>query len=372
MKQSLSAFEIHHLENELKELVSAKVVKVYHPKKTELLFLLHIPSAGKKLLRIALPGLIYLTEFKQDMPQEPSGFCMFLRKHLTNVRISDIRQLEFERIIEIVFKPKEEELVLAIELFSKGNCIIYNKDRKILSLIEPQRWKNRSILPGKQYQYPEFQLNPNKLELNEFTEALKKSRMDKIGSALAVEFSLGGLLAEEILFRAKIPHESRPGEVNAKMLFSNLKKILAEKPKPALLFENNEPKAFSVIRLLHLKQLKSKSFSSISESLDSIFGQGIIIEQKGKKSQSYEKEINRLRKIINNQKQQIKEFEKKIKDNKRKGELIYENYKLIDDIIKTINKAREKYTWQEIAEKLKDHKKIKEINLKTKEIIIEL
>ncbi len=372
MKLSLSAFQIHHLVQELKVLKNAKLVKVYHPKKQELLFLLHIPSKGKSILRITLPGLIYLTDFKQDMPQDPSGFCMFLRKRLAAARIIDIRQLQFERIIEIVFRGKEEELTLSIELFSKGNCIVYDKDRKIVSLLEPQRWKERDLLPGKEYVYPNFQQDPFTIDKKGFTDLLNGSRMTKIGSALAVRLSLGGLLAEEILFRSSVPHEMSPMDVDSGALFDMMKKVLDEKPNPALYFQGSELKAFSVIDLKHLQSFDKKSFRTISSALDSIFGQSIIDEQKKALSTRKEGEVKRLLKILNNQEKQLQSLAEKIEANKRKGELMYENYALVDEMIRTIHKAKEKYSWQEIKNRLKEHKKIKDINLKTKELTIKL
>jgi predicted ribosome quality control (RQC) complex YloA/Tae2 family protein len=357
---------------ELKEYKKAKLVKVYHPKKQELLLLLHMPSKGKSILRITLPGLIYLTDFKQDMPQDPSGFCMFLRKRLAGARIIDLRQVGFERIIEIVFSAKDEELTMAIELFSKGNCIVYDKNRKIVSLLEPQRWKERDILPGKEYLYPNFQQDPFRIDLHGFSEILSNSRMTKIGSALAVSLSLGGLLAEEILHRASIPHDMSPKDADAKNLFDIMKKVLDAKPSPTLYFEGTELKAFSAIALRHLRSLEKKGFRTMSGAVDSVFGRGIIDEQEKVLSSAKGEEVRRLSKILQNQENQQKSLSEKIEVNKRKGELIYENYALVDEIIRTVKKAKEKYSWQEIQSRLKEHKKIKDIDLKTKELTIKL
>ena len=60
------------------------------------------------------------------------------------------------------------------------------------------------------------------------------------------------------------------------------------------------------------------------------------------------------------------------KQSQRTGELIYENYQLVKDILTQIQEARKKYTWQEIKQKLKDHDIIKEVNEKTGELILEL
>ena len=82
--------------------------------------------------------------------------------------------------------------------------------------------------------------------------------------------------------------------------------------------------------------------------------------------------IDKALKIIKQQEKQTNELEKKAGENNRKGELIYEKYQEVDGILKEINKAREKYSFKEIKEKLKGHKIVKEVDEKNKKIAVEL
>ena len=68
----------------------------------------------------------------------------------------------------------------------------------------------------------------------------------------------------------------------------------------------------------------------------------------------------------------ITQLKKLIEENQQKGEAIYHNYQLIDEILKELNKAKQKYSWKEIGEKLKGHKIIKRINEKEKTAVIEI
>jgi len=52
--------------------------------------------------------------------------------------------------------------------------------------------------------------------------------------------------------------------------------------------------------------------------------------------------------------------------------LIYQHYQDITEILTEINKAKDKYSWDEIKSKLKGHKTIKEINAKDKKVLITL
>ena len=82
--------------------------------------------------------------------------------------------------------------------------------------------------------------------------------------------------------------------------------------------------------------------------------------------------IDKTEKIVRQQRKQVEELERKAEENNKKGELIYENYKLVEEVLKEINNAREKYSFDEINKKLKGHKIVKSVDGKDKKIIIEL
>ena len=76
--------------------------------------------------------------------------------------------------------------------------------------------------------------------------------------------------------------------------------------------------------------------------------------------------------MLAKQREIINEIEQRISENEQKAELIYKNYKLIDEIIWEIKKASSKYSWIEIRDKLKNHGVVKEVNTKDKIITLEL
>jgi len=119
-------------------------------------------------------------------------------------------------------------------------------------------------------------------------------------------------------------------------------------------------------------ELEKKDFKGYNEALDSYFT-GQVKEEKTDESEiAHKKQADKLNKIIDEQKNQIKRMEASVKANNEKAELLYTNYKLIESIITELKKAREKYSWQEIKEKLKGHKIIKEIDEKENKITIEI
>ena len=120
------------------------------------------------------------------------------------------------------------------------------------------------------------------------------------------------------------------------------------------------------------KNFDSKKFKDYNSALDFELTKSLTSIIKDEKTKVYEKKMEKIEKIITKQKEKTQEIEENIKENEKKAELIYSNYKLINEILETINKAIKKYSWEEIKNKLKDHKIIKEVNSKDKKIILEL
>ena len=132
MKKDLASIELNFLVQELQSLVDARIDQIFQPQTKEILLIFHKSGTGKLMLRI-LPNFMFITKTKGENPQSPPRFCTILRKHLGSARIKSIQQLDSERIVQITFTTKESEFHLFIELFSKGNTILTDKDLKIIS-----------------------------------------------------------------------------------------------------------------------------------------------------------------------------------------------------------------------------------------------
>ncbi|MBR9701780.1 fibronectin-binding domain-containing protein, partial [Candidatus Pacearchaeota archaeon] len=144
MKTQVSSVDLHYLVKELQVLVDGKIDKIFHPLKKELVLLFHVPNVGKKILKVLVGKLLYLSLEKGEY-QEPSGFCMFLRKHLSNSRLRKVEQKESERIVEFLFERKEGKEKLIIEFFGGGNVILCDEKGKIISYLEQHKFKERDI-----------------------------------------------------------------------------------------------------------------------------------------------------------------------------------------------------------------------------------
>lgn len=336
--KNLTALDLHYLVNEFEILLGSKIDQIYQPKKKEVLLQFHIRNTGKKILRILLPDFIYITESKEEQ-KEPMEYCKILRKYLSNTILKKINQIDFERILELHFQGKNEGYILIVELFSKGNLILCKSDYTIIYPLEMQKWADREVKPKIQYKFPEKKFNLLRLKEEDLFELLEKTDKNKLVTFLAIDLSLGGEYSEKICSEIKVDKDIRPKDLqknDAKKLFAEIKILINKKEKI-----NKEVEEFS------------KKFSPIKKS-------------------KYENQINEIERIIGHQKETINELKNKIEENSKKAELIYHNYKLVNEILTELNKAAEKYSWQDIKEKLKGHKTIKEVDAKDKTVVIEV
>ena len=122
MAKQLGSLEMHSLLKELKELKKSRVDRAYNIGKEEIYIQFHKSSVGKKILRIILGKSIFISEEKSS-DEKPSHFCMMMRQHLEGKILEQIEQIKPERIIKMDFWSKEDEKILYIEFFGKGNAI---------------------------------------------------------------------------------------------------------------------------------------------------------------------------------------------------------------------------------------------------------
>lgn len=288
------------------------------------------------------------------MPQTPMGYCAFLRKYLDNARVREVKQKGFERIIEFVFE-KKEKFVLLVEMFSSGNMILCKENYTMLSPLEGQDWRCRSIRKGLKYEFPPEREDIFKLNLVRFKEIIAGSERDNIVKTLAVDFGLGGVYAEEVCFEVIEKGKKEVGDSEIKKLFKSLDGLLSRKLKPVV-YKGRRAFPFE------LKSFEGdfKEFESFSGALDYV---------------NFEKKVafkDKVDVIIEKQEQNLGVLEKEIEENGKIGDLIYNNYVLVADVLKQIDSARKELGWKEVKEKLKGHKVVKEIDEAEGKVVIDI
>ena len=365
MKTDTSSFDLYYIIKELQFVIDSKVDKLYEHEKN-LLLQLHVPSKGRTLLNIVVPNYIYISSKKSEFPMIPKGFCMFLRKYLHNTRIREIKQVEFERIIEMTFEGKDAKYIMVIELFSKGNIILCKEDYTIMSAVENQRWSSRIVRGGVKYEFPKKNNNILTITKEDLKLILEKSDKESIVKLLAMELSLGGLYAEEVCALSNIDKDLKPKDINSEILYDGIK-TLFNKDISAVHLDNE---VFPIKLISH--PIEGVNYETFSEAINNLVTPKMISKNSDEVVTKHEKKLGKAKNIINAQKKQIRTMDKLSLEYQQIGESIFENYQLIGDILKQINDAQKKIGYKEIKEKLKGHKIIKEINDKEHKITIEI
>lgn len=346
---------------ELKKLENSKIDRIYHTKENheDLLIIVHVSGIGKHIIKVSLPSMIYM-DYSKEEQGVATGLCMMLRKYLEGSILTGIEQINFERIIVLTFQRKEEKYFLIIELFSKGNIIFCDKDKKILNLLNTQKWRDREIKKDAIYVQPKF-VDIKTINEDELENIIKNSNKQNLVKILAIELGLGGVYAEELCERIQIDKESR--NVEPKKIISGIKELLSKD----IHANSNNGKAFP----FELKTIKpEKYYETFSEAIAK------NIETRDIEQELYDKQKHKITLIIDEQTKILEQTEREAKEYQEKADKIYKKYLELDSIIKTIKDARKKYGWKEIKKIIQEDKKfskiILDINEKNGTITVEL
>lgn len=369
MKTQLSSLEIAALANEFQKLVGGKIDQIYHPLEKEFLVSIHVPRKGKHHLKIQLPGFIYLTQTKDKMPS-PSEFCLMLRRHLNNSTIKKIAQLKPERILQIDFE-KEKKFKLFIELFSKGNLILTDSQKKIIALQEKQKWVEREIKINQPYLPPPASFDYFNSAAGQIKKIIIQSQKNKLVTCLATEIGLGGTYAEEICLRNKISKSQFPKNTTQeqiRLIHQTIQDFLEKIKSSQGYVYSTDITPFP----LQLYKEKPKIFPSFNQALDSVLSRASSEIRKEEKESQFQEKIRKTRHIVQEQEKTIQQLGKKAQESDQKANHIYEKYQEIKKLLEKIDRAKSKMSWEDIKKELKKNPEIRQVNLKEKKIILRI
>ena len=75
---------------------------------------------------------------------------------------------------------------------------------------------------------------------------------------------------------------------------------------------------------------------------------------------------------MSQQAERVMELGKAAAEMQSKGEAIYQNYQLVKEILEEIKKAKKKYSWKEIKERVKGHRVVKGLKEKEGKVIVDI
>lgn len=239
-----------------KELLGSKIYKVFMPNPHALLLMLKRTRDTSALLADTNGGspALYIPDRLPENPEVPPTFCMLLRKHLEEGRITKISQSGLDRIItlEIDMLGASSKIItkkLIFELAGKNSNIILVQDGIIidsLKHISALQSSYRTVLPGKAYIAPPPQNGLNILTADPAQIVTTANGLPAANFAKAfvsATTGIGKATAQELLAAADIvPQEVRLENASCQ----NLAKVIA-KLQYKLSDTANEHKVYALI-----------------------------------------------------------------------------------------------------------------------------
>ena len=273
---------------ELKDtLEGGRISKIAQPETDELLLTVKTPDGQKRLCISASASLplIYLTSGNKPSPMTAPNFCMLLRKHISNGRIVSVNQPGLERIIRLEIEHLDElgdlcRKTLVVEIMGKHSNIIFcAEDGTILDSIKhvsAQMSSVREVLPGRPYFIPDTQkkLDPLNVQEEDFALELAAHPMP-LGKALYSSFTgISPVAAEEVCWLAGLDSGISPKELSPDLLSHlyrqfcyYLEPVKKGEFSPAIYYDGEKPKEFSVLPLSHYGNCRREECSSVSDML---------------------------------------------------------------------------------------------------------
>ena len=232
---NLEGLTLHILTNKLQtELLGGKIYKVFMPSHESLLLLVKRERDTAALLADFSGGspMLYLPDNLPERPESPPAFCMLLRKHLEEGRITRIEQSGLDRIITIDIDTigTARQIVtkqLIFELTGKNSNIIFAENGLIadsLKHVNKAMSSFRQIMPNLPYLAPPQQTGLSILTApaSAIIDALRNSdAKTSLAALIAVTTGIGKTTAAELFAAAGI-------DSSAETLTADEKKRLAD------------------------------------------------------------------------------------------------------------------------------------------------
>ncbi len=345
---ALDGITVSNVVKELSALLTgARISKIAQPENDELLLTFKGNAGQTRLLMSASASLplIYITETNKPGPMTAPNFCMLLRKHIGNGKITRIWQPGLERIIHFEIEHYDElgdirhkELIL--ELMGKHSNIIFCDENQMIidsiKHISAQTSSVREVLPGRDYFIPETQkkCDPLNTDKEEFLAQVFSKPMPVSKALYSTYTGISPVIAEELCHRASLESDQSANSLSDLekthlfTIFSHFMEDVKEGNfRPNIVYdENHTPVEFASLLLSVYEDFETEEFDTISQVLEQYYAMKNTVTRIRQKSSDLRRivatALDRTRKKYELQTRQLKDTEKREKF-KIYGELLH-------------------------------------------------
>lgn len=350
MKKEMSSFDVRSIVTEMASLEGAHMDKIYHWGAGNVLFRLNVQGEGKKELFFKDKTWLYCPTVKPETPTLPTSFASFLRKYIDNARVGNVRQIGFDRIVEMELSKSDGDYRLIFEMFGGGNVLLV-KDGIILNCLIQKTWKDRKTRPGEPYLMPKTRFDPTESSEEDFLNSFRSSDSDCVRT-LATSVNLGGQYAEEVCKRVDIDKSTPVSQVSDETvaaMYAAMKDIVnhvVADPEPTAFIKDGQIQDLAPIDMLSHSDLEKKHYDSMSQLIDAFLSQ--IAEEK---EEAYvDPRVEKLNKRIAKQEETLEEYREQCEVYRRKAESLYTEYAKVSELLSVLLDQSSKLTWDKLRE----------------------
>jgi predicted ribosome quality control (RQC) complex YloA/Tae2 family protein len=318
-----------------------------------------------KHLRVAQPERV------PQAPERPPNFAMMLRNRLEGAELVGVDQFEFDRIVQIHFERGDGRTTIVAELFGDGNVVVLDGNGEVVDCLDAVRLKSRTVVPGSPYEFPEARFNPLSVGRDGFVARMEQSNTDVVRT-LATQLNFGGLWAEELCTRAGVEKTLSIDDATTDAydqlydVVQDLANRLSRGDLDSRVYldsdgETAQPVDVTPVPLEEHAGLDYEQYDQFTAALDAyVTDLGSEDDRPADAAPSrpdFESEIETKERIIDQQQQAIEDFQAEADVEREKAESLYANYDLVDEVLSTIQAARDEGTpWDDIAETFEEGK----------------
>ena len=350
MKKEMSSFDVRSVVTELSGLEGAHMDKIYHWGAGNVLFRINVQGSGKKELFFKDKKWLYCPSVKPETPTLPTSFASFLRKYLDNARVNGVRQIGFDRIVEMSLSKSDGDYQLIFEMFGGGNVLLV-KDGTILNCLIQKTWRDRKTRPGEPYLMPKSRFDPTESSQEDFIASFRSSDSDAVRT-LATSVNLGGQYAEEICDRVGIDKSTPSSQVDdatLERMYASMKDIVAKVlsvPEPTAFLKDGMIEDFAPVDMVSHSDLEKKAFDTISQAVDAYMQQIGDAEEEA----FVDPRVEKLQKRIRKQEETLEEYREQCEDLRVKAEALYTDYAKVSELLAVLLDQSSKITWEKLKE----------------------
>ena len=328
-------------------LSEGHVQKIAQPEPDELLLTIKKNRTNYKLrisASASLP-LIHLTEKPKPSPFTAPNFCMLLRKHLNGARVLGFDQIGLERVIRIRFENLNElgdvvQKALMVEIMGKHSNIIFVDEKN--QIVDSIKHVNglvssvREVLPGRDYFIPNTKnkMDPFEVSVEEWNDIIFKKPTTVAKALYGSLTGFSATLSQELAYCSKLDGDAPIISLNGNeksALMEHFRRLMTavrqNEFSPCILVYGAKPIEFAAFPLTMFADYECRSFTSMSQVVETFYGEKDLIGRIRQKSVDLRKHVNTLLERSYKKKEIL---EKQLLDTEKK-----DRYKVYGELLNT-------------------------------------